>query len=111
MHKKVIDIPIYCCKLTVILEKDLNKVAKMYKLKEDLTGFGAFTFKDESKYRQYVVALETDWRANVAHELVHVVNHIYIDCAMKLDPHNDEPQAYLMGWLFDQIDEFLLNIK
>lgn len=107
MKKKIINIPIYDCKLTVIVSSDLSAVTKMYKLKEDVSNFGAFTFKDESKYRHYVMALEDDWRSNVVHEIVHIVNHIYIDCAMELDRHNDEPQAYLSGWLYEQIDKFL----
>jgi hypothetical protein len=32
-----------------------------------------------------------------------------LDCAMQLDRDNDEPQAYLMGWLFEEIDKFLKN--
>ena len=107
MRTKVIDIPIYVCKLTVIVAKDISLIAKKYKLTEDVTNFGAFTFKDKTKYRHYVMVLEDGWRSNVVHELVHVVNHIYLDCAMKLDRHNDEPQAYLMGWLFEEIDNFL----
>jgi hypothetical protein len=111
MKKIIINIPIYCCKVTVIVCKDLSLVAKKYNLTEDVTDFGSFTFKDESSYRHYVMVLQDDWRSNVVHELVHVVNHIYLDCAMQLDRHNDEPQAYLMGWLFDKIDNFLKQIK
>lgn len=107
LRKKVINIPIYGCKLTVIVCNDLKHVAKIYGIKEDISSFGAFTFKDEKKYREYVMALEDDWRSNVVHELVHVVNHIYLDCAMQLDRNNDEPQAYLMGWLYEEIDKFL----
>lgn len=107
MRKLTIDIPIYGGKLIVIVSKDITLIAKKYKLTVEASNFGAFTFKDTSKYRNYIIVLEDDWRANVVHELVHVVNHIYLDCAMQLDRHNDEPQAYLMGWLFDKIDKFL----
>jgi hypothetical protein len=107
MKTKNIAIPIYNSNLTIIVAEDISVVAKKYKLSVDVKNFGAFTFKDETKYRHYVMVLEDDWRSNVVHELVHVVNHIYTDCAMTLDRQNDEPQAYLMGWLFDEIDEFL----
>lgn len=107
LKRKLINIPIYGCRLTVIVSSDLSGIAKMFKLKEDVSNFGAFTFKDESKYRHYVMVLEDDWRPNVVHEIVHIVNYIYIDCAMKLDKHNDEPQAYLSGWLYGQIEKFL----
>jgi hypothetical protein len=69
------------------------------------------TLKNDSDYRHYVVAF-TDPKhlSNIAHEIVHVKNHIYLDCAMELDRYNDEPEAYLTGWLFDQIHEFLTKI-
>ena len=110
MKKTTIDIPIYCCKLTVIVTEDITEVAKKHKLTIDTSNFGALTFKDESKSRHYVMVLEDDWRSNVVHELVHVVNHIYLDCAMEVDRHNDEPQAYLMGWLYEQVDKFLKRV-
>lgn len=111
MKQKTIDIPIYGCKLTMILAKDLPEIGKKYKIKEDLSNFGAFTYKHESEYRHYLVVFQSDWRPNVVHEIVHIVNHIYSDCFMQLDRKNDEPQAYLSGWLYEQIDKFLLTFK
>ena len=111
MKSKVIPIPIYGGKLIVIVSKDINLIAKKYKLTVDVSNFGAFTFKDTSKYRNYIMALEDGWRTNVVHELVHVVNYIYLDCAMQLDRNNDEPQAYLMGWLYHEIDKFLKEVE
>jgi hypothetical protein len=107
MRNKIIDIPIYCCKLTLLLDKDLSYIEKKYKTKS-LNNFSAVTLKDESKYRHYVIGF-TDAKhlSNIAHEIVHLKNHIYLDCAMELDRNNDEPEAYLTGWLFDQIYDFL----
>lgn len=107
MKIKTIDIPIYCGKITIILDKDLSYIEKKYKT-ISLDGFGAVTLKDQSKYRHYIVAF-TDKKhlSNIAHEIVHLKNHIYLDCAMQLDRHNDEPEAYLTGWLFDVIYDFL----
>lgn len=107
MRKKTIKIEIYCCKLTIILDKDLRYVQKRYKT-APLEDFGAVTLKDESKYRHYIVAFtDSNHLSNIAHEIVHIKNYIYLDCAMELDRHNDEPEAYLIGWLFDQIYMFL----
>lgn len=39
----------------------------------------------------------------VAHEVVHVVNIAYEFLGIKLDPINDEPQAYLSGWIVGEI--------
>ena len=107
MIKTTIDIPIYCCKLTIILDKDLSYVKNKYKTKS-LSDFGAVTLKDEDRYRHYVVGFtDATHLSNIAHEIVHLKNQIYVDSAMELDRYNDEPEAYLTGWLFDQINNFL----
>jgi len=107
MKKKLIKIPIYGCKLTMIFDKDLSFMEKKYKT-SSLKDYGAVTLKDDSDYRHYVVAFtDSEHLSNIAHEIVHIKNHIHLDCAMKLDIYNDEPEAYLTGWLFDEIYEFL----
>lgn len=108
MVKKTISIPIYCGKITIILDKDLSYVEKKYKTKS-LKDFGAVTLKDKSKYRNYVVAFEYSTGSIIAHEIVHLINYIYLDCGIELDRMNDENQAYLTGWLFDEIYNFLNN--
>ena len=107
MRKKTIKIPIYGAGLTIILDKDLTYVEKKYKT-SCLDNFGAVTLINESKYRQYVVAFtDKEHLSNIAHEIVHIKNYIFLDCAMQLDRINDEPEAYLTGWLFDEIYNFL----
>lgn len=107
MKQKTIEINPYCCELTIIYDKDFSFVEKEYNL-PSLKDFGAVTFKDEKKYRHYVVVF-TDKKhlSNIVHEIVHIKNHIYLDCAMQLDRFNDEHEAYLTGWLFDEIYNFL----
>lgn len=107
MKQKTIDIPIYCGKLTIILDNDLKCIEKRYST-SSLDNFGAVTLKDPKKYRHYVAAFtDSEHLSNIAHEIVHIKNHIYLDCAMELDRFNDEPEAYLTGWLFDSIYNFL----
>lgn len=107
MKIKTIKIPIYQCKLTIILDKDLSYIEKKYKTKS-LEDFGAVTLEDKSDYRHYVVAFtDKDHLSNIAHEIVHIKNHIFLDCAMEVDRYNDEPEAYLTGYLFDEIFTFL----
>jgi uncharacterized protein YlbG (UPF0298 family) len=109
MIKKTIDIPIYQCKLTMILDKDLKYIENTYNT-ISLDNFGAVTLQNKSKYRHYVVGFTNKKHlSNIAHEIVHLKNHIYLDCAMELNRNDDEPEAYLTGWLFDQIYNFLNN--
>lgn len=35
-----------------------------------------------------------------AHELIHAINNTFYNKGIQLDTENDEPQAYLMSWLF-----------
>lgn len=106
MRSKILNIPIFNCKLTIVLDKDLSYVEKKYKT-SSLKNFGAVTIKDETKYRNYVVAFEYSDGSIIAHEIVHIINYIYLDCGIELDRVNDENQAYLTGWLFGEIYKFL----
>jgi hypothetical protein len=106
MRKKTIDIPIYCCKLTIILDNDLSYVEKKYKTKS-LSDFGAVTMREPNNFGKYIIAFEYTGGAIISHEIVHLKNYIYQDCSIELDKYNDEPEAYLTGWLFDQINNFL----
>jgi hypothetical protein len=108
MKSKTINVPVYECGLTIILTKDLNEVVKKYKLNGEFGNFGALTFENKSKHRNYVVAFtDASHLSNIAHEIVHIKNYIFLGINAKIDLHNDEPEAYLTGWLFDKIYEFL----
>lgn len=112
MKCKKIEIPIYGCDLTMIFTKNLNKVVKKYNLEGNWGNYGALTFSNKSKFRHYVVAFtDANHLSNIAHEIVHIKNHIFLDINAKIDLYNDEPEAYLTGWLFDQINNFLNPFK
>lgn len=106
MRKTTIDIPIYQCKLTIILDKDLSYVEKKYRTKS-LSDYGAVTMRVPNKFSEYVMAFEYNDGTIIAHEIVHLKNYIYQDRCIELDKVNDEHEAYLVGWLFDQINNFL----
>lgn len=108
MRKKTIDIPIYQCKLTIILDKDLSYITKKYKT-IDLSNYGAVTMRIPNKHSEYIIAFEYSEGSIIAHEIIHLVNYIFKDRGVKLDIKNDESQAYLTGWLFKEIDKFLNN--
>ncbi len=111
MLKKTLEIPIYYGKLTIVLDKDLSYIERNFKTKS-LSDFGAVTLKHPNKYRHYIVAFtDSKHLSNIAHEIIHLKNHIYLDCAMEIDRYNDEPEAYLVGWLFDEIYNFLIKSK
>lgn len=102
MIKKKIKIPIYNAYLTVILDKDLKYIEKTFNT-PNLNNYGAVTLKDESTFKHYVVAFENLDYSLIAHEIVHIINYLFLDVGLELDRVNDEAQAYLTSWLYDEI--------
>jgi len=108
MRTKRITIPIYFGYLQLVIAKDFTKAAKAVKYKTDLdlSLYGAFVYADHNKkgIAVYTAFFKPDAsHSSIAHEVVHLVNHVFLDRGMKLDRLNDEPQAYLTGWFTDQI--------
>ena len=110
MKKVTIAIPIYYGTLVIIKANNWDKAIKKYNIEGNTNGFGAMVFKD---YKDRYVALfrNNPSPAVIAHEAVHVVNHVFEDRFMKLDPLNDEAQAYLTGWVVEQIHNFLYKMR
>lgn len=104
MIEKEIKIPIFPGKLIVINTEDFALVNLKYKTKIPDNRYNAVTFLDEDD--NYVVAFDS---ANVSpgiivHESVHVVNHILDSLDTSPSTKEDEVQAYLTQWVFEQIN-------
>lgn len=106
MIKKTFKIPIYQASVTIILDKDLSYVEKRYKT-QPLKDYGAVTMRDGNNFKKYILAFEYNQSSIIAHEIVHLINYLYLDCGIELDRVNDENQAYLFGWLFDKIEKII----
>lgn len=107
MKKKTVKIPLYYGEVTIIKAKKMSEVAEKYKLK--CGRFEAVVWRDEKKdYLKLFVAFGKKIEADViAHETVHLVNHVFIHTGIKIDEYNDEAQAYLTGWFVKTITKFL----
>lgn len=106
MKEKTIDIPIYFGKLTIIITDSWSKVNLLYNTKIDSKLYDAVVFEIKDN-DEYIVAIKKVEWSIIAHEVVHIVNAIFLKCGIELDRHNDEPQAYLTGWIINEIDKFL----
>ena len=103
MITRTVDIPIYRGELVIHWCEDLSTVQEKYAT-IPLDNFGAVTLRLD--HRQYMVAFEGGIDLGlIAHEAVHLVNLIFTDTGVILDPRNDEAQAYLTAWVFDTIYE------
>lgn len=68
--------------------------------------FAAVTFNERDKegVTQYFILFpKNPDHGVIAHEIVHTVNAIMLDRRIALDPINDEAQAYLTGWVIQQV--------
>lgn len=108
MKVKKVKIPIYFRELVIIKAKCLTSLNKKYKVDIKKDSMGAVMFRHKDKY---IVAFQkSDISGSlIAHESVHIVNAVFEDIRANLDIINDEPQAYLTGWIFEQIENALKN--
>ena len=89
-------------------KKGFAEVNKQYDTDAD-DSWAGFVFKNPKKKNstEYIVVFQGKPSGTViAHECVHLSNQVFIDRLMELDPHNDEPQAYLLGWFYTQIEKY-----
>lgn len=104
MLSQKIKIPIYHGDLVLIQTNNFKKVSKKYKL-TSLKGIGACAFpypKKCGRTRYFIIVRNDVTPSVIAHEALHTVNSIMHDRWIKSDLDNDEPQAYLLGWIVKQ---------
>jgi hypothetical protein len=108
--EKTIKIPIYSGKLIIIQSDNFSDIEKKYNL-VSLEDYSAFCFKKQNNSSTYVMVFGVDVTAGIiAHESFHVVTTLFEDSLITIDNNNDEPAAYLLGWIVEQCHKFL-NIK
>ncbi len=101
----------YVVELWIILtdnpKVDVPKINKKYKGLEIVWDDQTAAWTNDHFYEDNILGVcfdVTQWDADtVAHEAVHVVNRTYEHAGAKLDTKNDEPQAYLTGWIVGEI--------
>lgn len=102
-----IDIPIYFGYLIIIFSDDLKVVSDKYKLGLEEQNYPAFVVgnRNLSGVNQYWMVFTPKHICHtiVAHEVVHCANWIFHDMTAKIDILNDEPYAYLVGWITGQL--------
>jgi len=105
-----IKIPIYRDKLILIQTKDFTNIPKKYKIRKfNASGYSGLCYRiyDKNKSLSVVILVRENTTPEIiAHESVHCVNYIYQENGIKLDLMNDEPQAYLLGWIIEQCHKY-----
>lgn len=114
MFVRTVEIPVYYIDLILVIHEDFNVVDKKFKLKlketyapDDPDECDAITHQHpENKNEIYMLMtpdlLEID---SFNHELVHVMSYICSARGITLDYDNDEPIAYLQGYISKKLTE------
>lgn len=116
-HQYKTAIPIYFGCLYVIFSDDFNATVKRFGIDtagKNLNNCGAFAYGRHTKdgIPEYFLVFDKSPDHNlVAHEIVHIVNWIFKFSNMVLDLDNDEPQAYLTGWVTNVVYKALYKFN
>lgn len=101
----------YSVDMWVIMSKDPHKEVTQTNVSNpgiNITwddGMAAWT--NDHFYNGSIIAVVFDTRDleidTIAHEAIHIKNMVYSHSGIKHDLANDEPEAYLTGWIVGQI--------
>ena len=97
-------IPIYYGDLIIYqVENSTDIIPKDYLL-ENSEGYSAYCkFKLVNGYNKCIIIFKEVSHEIIAHEALHITNGILLHAGVSADFNNDEPQAYLLGWVVKQI--------
>lgn len=104
-YKTTIRVPIYDTSLKIILSDNISQYSSGDP--DDYSGkMQAFISMDKHTGNVTMHFEEFEPRV-IVHESVHAANRILLNKGIIADFDNDEAQAYLVDWIFDQCDRFI----
>ncbi len=112
MDITTIELPIYELDLIVIIDLEWSSANKKFKLQldpEDLEAHALTKMHPEYKGRhELYLLLKPEHLDNntLIHEIYHLVSWICLAKGITLDADNDEPLAYLAGYIGEKVLEF-----
>lgn len=95
----------------MVVSDDWNEVNDKYDFEIKNGCYEAIFFIDKNTDEYVIVITNIEDLSVLAHEVVHIVNAIFTSCGIELDKRNDEPQAYLTGWVFKEIQTFIKELN
>lgn len=97
--------------VNIVVKKDFKAFAEKHKLqfRDEIQNYDAFVFQHEKNRLDYYICFEKGYisLSNISHEIVHLINRIYVDHGIFQDENNDEWTAYFSGWLTKKITDVL----
>lgn len=121
MNITTIELPIYELDIVTVISDDFSTVNKKFRLsltEEDFDVHALTLLHPEYRGRHEVYLIlkpkYLDYNT-VCHELEHIVMYICQAKGISPDPENDEPLAYLQGYIGQKIfefrDKYVLGVK
>lgn len=101
MTERIAEVNIFKYRVKIVIYDDLEEAKKKYvELGDEYNGvtYGLNGLRS-------VVVCPKEKLSDVVHELEHAKNNILADIGHKPDYRNDEIDAYIMGWLFEQVEK------
>lgn len=112
---KTFNIPIYYGTLHVIISDSFSEANKKFKLgisDDYLVGYSALVDRFgpiDAPLQLFILIKPETTLTIIAHESTHIVSQIFLHTGVKGDFNNDEPLAYMYGWVFKTIAEVFMN--
>lgn len=113
-HEKTIEFPIYHGNLKIILTDHTEAVNRMF---DDDSFHYATTYMrqmDNRRTSAIVLNMGNDpymTHGTIAHESIHAADFLFEQISAKHDFDNPEPYAYLVGWITNEVYEFIQEKK
>ena len=122
--KKSVKIPIYPGILEICIGESAEELNRLY-----CYGDGTNCFEEDKEVyahaivarhrsdkklnKRYVIVLNPNYKSDkitpgiIAHEALHITTFLLHDVGVVFDPDNEEPYAYFLGWVVDEVYKFL----
>ena len=107
---KKINIPIFFGELVLIQKKKLSDIPKKWAIDFDFHGYAATCYTKNTKggcLRVVIAFMNPTTPEIIAHEAYHAVNNLFVNNGIKPDLYNDEPAAFILGWIVKQCHKYL----
>lgn len=95
--KKIIKVPIYDYKITIIVSDTFEEANKLY---PEMHQCNACVLESPT---ESVIVIPPNQLGTLAHECVHLKNNIWTYIGYKPTSDNDEVDAYLIQYLFNEV--------
>lgn len=110
------EIPLYRGKLVIILSNDKEKIKNICPIFDDDNIFAHAIFGNYKGTQGFFIILNHKNKymqinpGVIAHEAHHICSYIADKRGIIIDTNNDEPMAYLIEWIVNEVHKYITHI-